>query len=80
MFEIPDHTDELEELRKLYAQMRANVESRSKSPKWLTDQLNKIAQVRNDGDVSPGAKYGQNIKYELCDITKVRKRSSIKGE
>ena len=55
---------ELQLLRKLNRQMRANVESRARAPKWLVNSLNSIADAQGKEDVKPGLTYGSNPKYE----------------
>ncbi len=55
---------ELMVLRKLASQMRVNVETRSRSPKWLVHTLDKIAKVQNIPEVEPGIRYGATVKYE----------------
>ena len=64
---------ELMYLRRLYAQMRANVESRSKSPAWLKDTLDVIADARGDIPVKPGSTYGTNVNYSQINIQSVPK-------
>ena len=55
---------ELYVLRKLARQMRMNVETRSRSPKWLENTLNEVAKAQDIESFTPGIRYGSQPKYE----------------